>query len=348
MGHGRFYAPKGDNALMRVPERLLKGIAYIGEVSHEDESGVSGDLLATGFFVFVPSKRFPGLSFSHFVTAKHVADDLKDRNAYILVNGKDGGTVVLTNYHAHWWLHPTDKTADLAVLQVAKQENVEPWAVGIDEFITQDDIAKDRVCIGDEVFITGLFTEAPGRVKNTPIIRHGNIAMLPDEQIQTELGYADVYLVEARSIGGISGSPAFVRPTLSFSVRREDATTASFLAVEDNIKLLGLMHGHWDVKESDINKAPIVHDRKHGVNYGIGIVVPAAKILETIMQPELIKMRELSELDLGKLRRSVPGTDSAKRRPTTQTTPADAEIPIPTQEQFLDDLTIVSRKIKPE
>ncbi len=51
--------------------------------------------------------------------------------------------------------------------------------------------------------------------------------------------------------------------------------------VGDRPKLLGVMQGHWDVKESEINSPTIRHDKKHGVNYGICIVTPASKIYET-------------------------------------------------------------------
>jgi hypothetical protein len=176
--------------------------------------------------------------------------------------------------------------------------------VSTSDFVTDWDVRNRRVAIGDEVFITGLFTEAQGQSRNMPIIRHGNIAMFPEEQIQTELGYADVYLVEARSIGGISGSPAFVRPTITAPVKMADGSTRLFMGVDRDSKLLGLMQGHWDIKESEINKAPIMHDHKRGVNLGIGIVVPAVKILETINQPALVKSRELSEEDLARI---VPG-----------------------------------------
>ena len=41
-------------------------------------------------------------------------------------------------------------------------------------------ISLQRVDIGDEVFVTGLFTLAPGQKKNLPIVRHGNVAMIPE------------------------------------------------------------------------------------------------------------------------------------------------------------------------
>jgi hypothetical protein len=58
-----------------------------------------------------------------------------------------------------------------------------------------------------------------------------------------------------------------------------------------------LMHGRWDIKELEINKNKLVHEQKHGANLGIGIVVPAITILETIRQPDLFKARELLDED---------------------------------------------------
>jgi hypothetical protein len=56
-----------------------------------------------------------------------------------------------------------------------------------------------------------------------------------------------------------------------------------------------MVHGHWDVKESDLNQPRFVHDRKLGVNSGIGIVIPAIKILETIHHPLLEQNRAAAE-----------------------------------------------------
>jgi hypothetical protein len=61
--------------------------------------------------------------------------------------------------------------------------------------------------------------------------------------------------------------------------------------------LLGLVHGHWNIRPEDKNSVVIVPDNEspHRVNLGIGIVVPASKILEVINHPELIEMRRQSD-----------------------------------------------------
>ena len=163
--------------------------------------------------------------------------------------------------------------------------------------------------VGDEIFVTGLFTAVPGISRNIPIIRHGNIAMMPEEQIQTELGYADVFLVELRSIGGLSGSPVFVRNTIGFPIRKIDGSSGMLYGSGSGDTLLGLMHGHWDIKESEMNNANFSHDRKRGVNMGIGIVIPAIKIYETLYSAELVCMRK--EQEEAMLRRRIPGTDES-------------------------------------
>jgi len=143
--------------------------------------------------------------------------------------------------------------------------------------------------------------------------------MIPDEQIQTDLGFSDLYLVEGRSIGGLSGSPVFVRRTETFKLELQGRLTE--VNCPGPYKLLGLMQGHWDIKESEINKPLIQHDRKHGVNLGIAIVTPAMKISEILNQPAMTKYREASEEDLGRHRGSVPGADSARKsdeQPFTQ------------------------------
>jgi hypothetical protein len=299
---------------VRVPDAIFKGVAYIGQVAGYDALGNAyGDFEGTGFFVQIPSQNLVGTSFVYIVTAKHVLTNIKN-DVYILLNGKDGGVKQLKNIGPEWWSHPTDKSADVAVRQVAFQDDVDFLAVRPADFIVSEDISSGQVVPGDEVFMAGLFSPAPGIKRNLPITRHGNIAMLPEEQIETEFGYADVYLVEARSIGGLSGSPVFVRPPLRYGIEMPKGSTAYFDAI-GKFRLLGLMHGHWDIKESEINKNKIEHDRKRGVNLGIGIVVPAIKILETVNHPELVKRRMLSEEDMASRNKSIPGMDSAKEKP---------------------------------
>ena len=211
----------------------------------------------------------------------------------------------------HWFLHPSDPSADVAAIQIVMDSQADMSAIALEDFGLPERLERLHIGIGDETIVCGLFTAVPGTTRNIPIVRHGNIAMMPGEQIQTDLGFADVFLVEARSIGGLSGSPVFVRHTHAIRVKKEKDNSDDLLfANGPGITLLGLMHGHWDIRESEMNKTSIVHDRQHGVNMGIGIVVPAIKIYETLYNPELVKMRRKQETTI--LQKNIPGPDLAK------------------------------------
>ena len=337
--HGRFRIEKGHDPSVRIQDFVLKCVAFVGEVTHRDATGVSGDLLATGFFVSVPCEdakmQAQGACAVYFVTAKHVATDLAGRDAYFLVNDLRGGTTTFDRIMGdRWWFHPTDSTADVAVGQVWPHRTADIISVSLVQLAGPEMLKGLDIGIGDEIYVTGLFTPAPGTARNIPIVRHGNIAMMPTEQIQTELGYADVYLVEARSLGGISGSPVFVRPTIDFKISDRKGRPRDAFAAGLGFPLLGLMHGHWDIRESEINKAFFDQDRKRGVNLGIGIVVPAIKILETINQEELVAIRREGERLA--TRKMTPGTDSVKSKERTS--------PF-TKQEFETALKKASRKV---
>ena len=323
---------------MRVSDYVLTSIGFIYETAARDDSGPQGHAYATGFFVSVPS-QIRGSRYLYFATARHVAEDLRDSDVHILVNKRGGGkTELLAMEPPTWFIHPTDTTCDLAIVPVLPNTDAEFHAIAIEYMLTPAMIQQLSIGIGDEVYSVGLFTEVENTSKNIPILRHGNISMMPTEPVQTELGFADVYLIEARSIGGMSGSPVFVRPSGKLPAILQDGTAETLLAVRDNTKLLGIIHGHWDVKESDINQYPVNHDRKYGVNYGIAIVVPAIKLIETLNRPDLSEVRMKHDEKLKK--RGVPGLDSAKKNQQKES--AEATF---TQGDFEAALKKVSRKI---
>jgi hypothetical protein len=330
-GHGGFTVQFEADPTVRVPDVVLNCVAFIGEATHADSENVTGDLHATGFFVCVPFS-IPSLAhkrWAFFVTAGHVAKDLSEREIYFLVNKRGGGVTGMEVLSNNWMTHPTDRTADVAAIPVALNKEADIRCIATADFVRPFDFTKDNVGVGDEVFITGLFTAAPGQSRNLPIVRHGNLAMLPTEQIQTELGFADVHLIEARSIGGLSGSPVFVR-SAEYLGEGRDSTRG--------IKLLGLMHGHWDINPSEMNRAQFAHDSKRGVNLGIGIVVPATKILETINKPAAVEFR--TEMEKQIERKNMPRMDSARPK-------SKSDDPAITREDFEAALKKASRKIEP-
>jgi hypothetical protein len=67
-------------------------------------------------------------------------------------------------------------------------------ATPIELFVRQPLAYGMSVGIGDEVYMPGLFTYATGSRRNIPLVRYGNLAMIPDEPIQIDAGFAEALL----------------------------------------------------------------------------------------------------------------------------------------------------------
>src|SRR5450759_1450503 len=108
--------------------------------------------------------------------------------------------------------------------------------------------------------------------------------MIPGEPVKTKYcGYIKAYLIEARSMSGLSGSPVFVHSDYALELSK---ALAKRTISPQGMALLGLMHGHFDVQ--NLNEDVVTDDDKpeRSVHTGIGVVVPVEKIVETIQHPE--------------------------------------------------------------
>jgi hypothetical protein len=102
-----------------------------------------------------------------------------------------------------------------------------------------------------------------------------------------------VYLLEARSLGGLSGSPAFAITTSTINISDARTGEPGQLTGLGTCYLLGLMNGHWLLRERESNDVEIqsVRDVEGSIATGISVVVPAQKILEVLRHPELEALR---------------------------------------------------------
>jgi hypothetical protein len=269
---------------MKIPEEIKKCVVYLG-IEIENNGVKSIKYRGTGFFVGMASKTLPDVHFAYLVTARHVAEKLESRIFYIRVNTREGKSEDLRANGAElkWRRHPTDNSADVALIPMGLDVNRHDFLmIPTSMAMTNDIRLKHEIGAGDEIFITGLFVHHAGMAKNLPIIRTGNIAMIPDEKIPIKnFGNMDAYLIEGRSIGGLSGSPVFVVNTTPN---------------QRNFFLMGLIHGHWSVDfEQIIDDVEEDNGVKAGVNVGVAIVTPASKILDVINAGETINERESFE-----------------------------------------------------
>lgn len=280
---------------MRVPDEVLKSVVFIGStVRHGGtEEFVYG---GTGFLLGRASEHVEGLNFIYLVTARHVITDLEG-DCWIRTNLTDGTAIRQDASHVRWIRHPSNPLIDVAVapfyLEKREDHIVIPPTMVVPNRAA---LAAHSLGVGDEVFYTGVFARVEGKHRNMPILRKGNIAMLPEDQIFVKnFGDMDAYLVETHSISGISGSPVFVRETVAVpaTLRNEQ----SYILTAGGYYLMGLMHGHWEIDPNDVNavKWRAAKGDEESAHLGISLVVPAAQILETLDHPDLVNQRRMYE-----------------------------------------------------
>lgn len=346
---------------MRVPDDVRKTVLFIGI---KDSFG-DWDWRATGYLIALSdyqlhwseTKEYDGKQFSTsdmrpfrlLATAKHVAEKLEGNDFALKTMTVDGEPRIIEGHaDQRWFYHPTEKDSVDAAVTIFYPPDVRE----LDLFTVQGEMFADGKAIreadlgvGDEVFIAGLFTEVRKTERQHPIVRIGNLAMMPGERIPFGGKLMDAYLIESRSIGGLSGSPVFVRATVrvdaglkfkpGFALNAVNSPTPNiegierlFLSGVGRIYFLGSMIGHWEADTPTMSET---------VNMGVSLVVPAYKILEIIRQPELIEMADkiISERQKnGAEGKAVLDFDDSKEKPFTQ-------------QDFESDLRKVTRRVEP-
>ena len=244
--------------------------------------------MGTAFLVAMPLDGDAGVVYA--VTARHVIDGTrKYGNLTIRFNSDDG---TFTDYHAphdDWTLSPT---TDVAVAPLKVAENHDVIWLGPDLFLTAEVAAEIELGEGDNVFFVGLFSSHFGEKRSLPVVRFGNIALMPHEPLKVKIDPTpnalpkpiDAYLVEARSWGGQSGSPAFAY----FPTTRRMDTNFTFGPIP---LLLGIVQGHYNISQP-VRLIGAPGEAHVDANAGMAIVIPAQDILDTLNTKELVDERE--------------------------------------------------------
>ncbi len=186
-------------------------------------------------------------------------------------------------------------------------------------FFSEENLGQspdEGVGLSDELVAVGLFTNYYGHNRNEPVVRMGNLAMIPRGPVETNptMGPMEVYLMELRSIAGMSGSPVFIPHRAQIGAPR-------------TVSLLGVLLGHYPAQVADATGA--------AVNSGIGMVAPAKHITEVLDQEALLTKRQERE-EQARRQREDAVMDSAEGDSPQE------------RERFLADLQKASRRVPPE
>jgi hypothetical protein len=283
-----YHGSKPKDFEMRVSSDLKSSVCFL---CGKKEDG-SYDVLGTGFFLSFPSELQPkDVWYVYLVTAKHIIDEVKAKgypNFHLRINTRHGGVEFMEVPDN--WKYPSAPGPDVAVMPIYRLDLDLSVATMPIQMALSDEASIDAhgVGIGDEILMVGLFTKRYGYRKNIPIIRGGLIAAMPEEPLEDEDtgNLYDAYLIEIRSIGGLSGSPVLV-----FKDEPRFIANLDVPITEKNGYLLGLIRGHWPASNVE-TAADSASEGDEPLNTGIAIVTPIKEAVAIINGEELTKERQ--------------------------------------------------------
>jgi hypothetical protein len=351
---------------VRVSSEFLKAVAFLCVDNVKGKREAAG----TAFFVSVPDG--PDLyagegaeltsdgTFNYVVTARHcIEDNIGDPPIYVRINNAVGGYTDMTTHKGDWFTH---RNADVALMLLTEPPtNAALEGVPLRIFVGSEyklvvdfeGLGMDRrragafergypdgmpIELGDDLFFPGLFAQSAGKQANLPIVRFGNIARMPTEELIVLRSpiWGDIpvraYLAECHSWSGHSGSPVFWHHDMkipeSFWIRG----------------LLGLVSAHFDVKRRGRART---NEKVMQLNSGIAVITPANDIRELLMRPDVVDQRE-DEKRKREQDEPVATVDSAITH-RTETSGAnrrnrDVSVPPVSRAKFFDDLTKATKR----
>ncbi|GEM_PF-6163510 len=293
---------------------------------------------ASGFLLNYPIEGLEGKCKVYLITVKHNVIKSHLEQGYITFSLSDDlivkeddprhkkGIPTATSKIEDWFF---DAKTDLAVFDYTKFARYRgiPSCFEKNMLVGRDEKYRSEMTEilhwGEQYYITehidtfsvGLFSSYYGKTKERPIFRYGKIAMVPEDKISIKLPTIDnsveekeveAFLIEQRSIGGMSGS----------------IVLADYL-LKPVVKIVGIIHGHYDDLNDksqndyenptgeqqcqDIKKdcdniyskcqkieqqVQKKHERMKSINSGISIVIPSYKILELLEREDVRNARE--------------------------------------------------------
>jgi hypothetical protein len=293
---------------VQIPDEIRKCVCFLTARRNGEA------WLGSGAFLSVPL-GFADWNSIFVATARHCIEPLEGGDPFesisLRLNTLNGSSEEVETDPNSWIRHPV---ADVAILPIAPDQRIYDYLhYSLSRSATKEFMAEKFVGPGEEVVITGLLTYHPGTTRILPIVRVGNIAALPDEPVSLVTGPDDAVLVEVRSIGGLSGSPAFVHMP---EMRRDRDGVRVWLpderqpesALGGSNYFLGVVHGYPLTQQNDPDG--IGNASPEPLNTGITVVVPVEKVLELVDDPAFVALRDVAREGLEA--KSGDGLDTAE------------------------------------
>jgi hypothetical protein len=245
------------------------------------------------------------LIFSYLVSSRHVVRDFfanrPDKSLSVRVQRKSGlYPARFETAPSDWRDHP-DPKVDITVFEVPwhiwnEKDDLDVIGLNIPDLQQLSDaLEQGGFGLGSEVFIPSAYIHVPGETQNIPIVRFGHVSAMPSEPLRVLATAPPAFLIETRSLGGMSGSPVLFHtdpyrmgPRKSAITHPENNTIRLHPAF-----LIGIHIGTYPGQfRSDWTEDIIGADERF--NSGISIVLPVAQIAEAINQPFFGQARQAS------------------------------------------------------
>jgi hypothetical protein len=285
-GHGRPRPPSCARVVtLRFPADFLKATVFVGI-----ETNGRFIPTGTGFLIGIDYRNYKWI---FLATADHVVKDIRGDYIWVRMNRNGGGcsTVAIEKKKQFPQL---DVANDIAMFGMLYDTNLfSQLAILIGRELYNKD--REEIWnhdIGDEVATIGLYTTHYGQSRNLPVVRIGHISLMPGEPVFSHRGYVQAYLIEMKSIAGLSGSPVYVNVPLvrvkEGQMQHLKKETAIPLGMLTGYHLLQSAEDQIIVPQYDGDEILASEkDSADSRNTGFGVVVPWERLLEMTETPWL-------------------------------------------------------------
>lgn len=267
----------------------------------------------SGFLVAIPSEPESDRVHLYVISNAHVVHGGAPIPRLVDVDGTPRAVALTAD---DWVAHPDGDDIAMADLGLVPDRNY--YYINVRSFLTSFELTRDalpyKVGPGDECLIIGRYINGAGRQFDQPVVRFGNLAMLPELVEQKSRGSFEQlsFLVDMRSQSGFSGSPVIVYyeapgyhlpphpdgltgPDLTrWQVEQTRSLHEAQRPVINKYWLLGIDWGHLPVL-GDIRRDGVLTGERVEVSSGMAAVVPAWKIRDLLDLEEFEMARKKSE-----------------------------------------------------
>lgn len=269
---------------MRIPDLFRKSVTYLYVDEKEPNGKTTRKPVATAFYVGFDNQPTSPL---YVISAGHVVEQARPYGSlFIRLNRPNGTYEDVPTSPDDWVILPGSDVAAKSLADLPEEYDIA--VIPVKMLATRDFVRGSDIGPGDDVFFIGLFSQRPGSSRPEPIVRFGNVALIPQDKVKIRIAgdteiTVEAYLVEARSWGGHSGSPVFVY----FAPDRNPGILMAGGGADP--RLLGLVQGHYELEGR--LKGDVVGTESVRLNAAIVVVIPAAEILELLELPKFADER---------------------------------------------------------